>query len=193
MSLHLAKEQPRPPGPAIVPSLGDVFRDHATQVGRWAARLGGPGVDVDDIVQEVFLIVSRQLAGFRAEAKLTTWLFSITDRVVRNHRRWLAVRRIVVHLTPGHSEHPATDQPDPLAMFERQASAVAAYRVLDRLPDKYRRVLILSELEDLCAPEIAELLSTRLETVRVWLHRARRMLIERVRELERAEEERLFK
>jgi RNA polymerase sigma-70 factor (ECF subfamily) len=165
---------------APLPPLAEVYRRHATDVARWAARLGGPLIDVDDVVQEVFIVVNRQLPHFRGEAKVTTWLFRITDRVVRNHRRWRAVRRIVTRLTARHNERLISGDADPLEALERHAAAREAYLVLDQLPEKYRRVLILSELESLPADEIARLLGAPIATVRVWLHRARRMFLDRV-------------
>src|SRR2546423_1814126 len=72
---------------ATLPPLAEVYRRHAADVARWAARLGGPLIDVDDVVQEVFVVVNRKLPHFRGDAKVTTWLFRITDHVVRNHRR----------------------------------------------------------------------------------------------------------
>jgi RNA polymerase sigma-70 factor (ECF subfamily) len=166
------------------PALAELYRRHASDVGRWAARLGGPRIDVDDVVQEVFIVVSRRLAAFRGEARITTWLFRITDRVVRNHRRWWAVRRIVTRLTDRHRDQLRARDDDPLEALERRAAAGQAYRVLDRLPEKCRRVLILSELEELPPEEIARLLDARIETVRVWLHRARRMFLQKIQELD---------
>jgi RNA polymerase sigma-70 factor (ECF subfamily) len=182
VSVVLSSQEAATTPRALPLTLADVYRQHAADVGRWAARLGGPRLDVDDIVQEVFLVVHRQLPGFRHEAKLGTWLFRITDRVVRNHRRWLAVRRLVTTLTFRQSEELPSGDADAHETLERHASARAAYRVLDRLPDRYRRVLILAELEELPAEEIARLLEARIETVRVWLHRARRMLAEQIRD-----------
>src|SRR3954452_10949688 len=95
-------------------TVAGVYRTHATQVARWAARLGGPRIDVDDVVQEVFAVVSRKLDGFRGEAKLETWLFRITDRIVRNHRRRWAVRRILVGWSDDVAETAASDVPTPL-------------------------------------------------------------------------------
>jgi len=164
-----------------VPLLSEIYRRHAADVGRWAARLGGPSIDVDDVVQEVFVVVNRQLPRFRGDAKLTTWLFRITDRVVRNHRRWRAVRRVMIQLTPRHGERVASRDATPLEALERHAAARAAYEVLDQVPDKYRRILILAELEELPGEEIAQLLDVPIATVRVWLHRARRLFLERVR------------
>jgi RNA polymerase sigma-70 factor (ECF subfamily) len=157
-----------------------VYRLHVGDVGRWVARLGGPRLDVDDVVQEVFIIVSRQLSGFRGEARLTTWLFRITERVVSNHRRWWAVRRIFTRLTASHSEVLAAPGVDPLEALERRVAVETAYRVLDQLPEKYRRVLILSELEEMDAEAVANLLGANVNSVRVRLHRARRMFLDRL-------------
>ena len=62
--------------------LGALFRTHGLAVERRAARLGGPSLDVGDMVQEVFLIAHRQLHKFRGESSLATWLFAITEREV---------------------------------------------------------------------------------------------------------------
>jgi len=172
-----------------VPLLAEIYRRHAADVGRWAARLGGPSLDVDDVVQEVFVVVNRQLPRFRGDAKLTTWLFRITDRVVRNHRRWRAVRRVMTHLTPRHGERVASRDATPLEALERHAAARMAYEVLDQVPDKYRRVLILAELEELPGEEIAQLLDVPIATVRVWLHRARRLFLARVQAREAHDDE----
>ncbi len=165
--------------------LAEVYRLHAADIGRWAARLGGPRVDVDDVVQEVFIVINRQLPSFRGDAKLTTWLFRITERVVLNHRRWWSVRRIMTSLTPRHGEILAATDADPLQLLEQRASVDEAYHVIDRLPEKYRRVLVLSELEEMQPEAIATLLEARVETVRVWLHRGRRLFLDRLGDSDR--------
>ena len=192
MSVRSVTDQSTKISPVSRPALEEVYLKHAADVGRWAARLGGPDIDVDDVVQEVFVIASRQLEAFRGDAKISTWLFCITDRLVRNQRRWWRVRRILTSLTPRHGDTFATREPDPLQELEKRAATEAAYRAIDCLPDKYRRVFILSELEEMSAEQIAQLLDARVETVRVWLHRARKKLLERLNDLEadeaRAEE-----
>ena len=68
-------------------SFQEAYRDHAQTVARWARQLGGSDIDVEDVVQDVFLVVSRRLAGFRGEARFSSWLFEITRKTVANHRR----------------------------------------------------------------------------------------------------------
>jgi RNA polymerase sigma factor (sigma-70 family) len=176
---------PRPATLSSPPALAEVYRLHAADIGRWAGRLGGPRVDVDDVVQEVFIVINRQLLNFRGDAKLTTWLFRITERVVLNHRRWWAVRRIMTSLTSRHGETLAATNTDPLQLLEQRASVDEAYHVIDRLPEKYRRVLVLSELEEMPPEAIATLLEVRVETVRVRLHRARRLFLDKVGDSDR--------
>src|SRR5213075_3193808 len=76
----LAVTRPEPtPQPAKNDDAVDfdtIYRLHGRAIARWIVRLGGPAVVVEDLLQEVFLAVSRQLPGFRGDAKLTTWLFS---------------------------------------------------------------------------------------------------------------------
>jgi RNA polymerase sigma-70 factor (ECF subfamily) len=70
--------------------VASLYRAQAPRVARWAAHLGGPGIEVDDIVQEVFLVVRRRLPDFRGETgKITTWLFRVTRATVaaREKRR----------------------------------------------------------------------------------------------------------
>jgi len=168
----------------VVPALAEIYRRHAADVARWAGRLGGPRVDADDIVQEVFIIAGRKLESFRGDAKLATWLFRITDRVVRNHRRWWRVRRVLTPFTDQHGEQLASADIDPLETLERRTAATRAFQVLDRLPEKQRRMLVMQELEEMPAEEIAELLDARIETVRVWLHRARRSFLKALKKVE---------
>lgn len=150
-----------------------VYQAHAQTVARWAARLGGPGVDAEDITQEVFLVADRRLREFRGESQLATWLFSVTAKIVANDRRRRRLRRWWLRLTPnaGHDRAAATDTP--LEQLERRERRRQFYEALDGLGERQRRVLVLFELEGLSIAEIAALTGLRAGNVRVLLHRAR--------------------
>jgi RNA polymerase sigma-70 factor (ECF subfamily) len=157
-------------------SFDEAYRAHAQDAARWARNLGGTSVDVEDVVQEVFLVVSRRLDSFRGDARFSTWLFEITRKVVANHRRrhrWRFWRT-------GEDEKLAklpSPVRDPLAELERQQAAALFYRTLDNLPEKYRTVLVLFEVEGLSTHDIAELCHLRWPTVKVQLHRARELFL----------------
>jgi RNA polymerase sigma-70 factor, ECF subfamily len=172
---------------AAVPDLDAVYRAHASTVARWASRLAGPSADIEDLVHEIFLVVGRRLPEFRGHAKLTTWLYRITERVALDGRRRDRFRRWFARARSVEIEHVfSPSQPTPLDALERRQSAEAVYRILDRLPEKYRSVLILFELEEMSGEEIAVLTGLREATVWVHLHRARaRFLSEMKRALGR--------
>jgi RNA polymerase sigma-70 factor (ECF subfamily) len=164
---------PRDPVPRSSDKLDSaaLFAAHADQVAGWAARLGGPMIDVEDVVQEVFVTVHRRLDRFRGEASVTTWLYGITMNVVHHQRRKARRRRWF----GGHSEpvEPVASQPTPLEEVERRRRARAVYRVLDEMREVNRTVLVLSEMEGLTGDRIAELTGMKVGTVWVRLHRAR--------------------
>jgi RNA polymerase sigma-70 factor (ECF subfamily) len=152
---------------------GALYRMHVHQVGRWAARLGGPALDLEDTVHEVFAVAYARLASFRGDSTLATWLFGITDKVVRHRRRkerWWRWLSGSADETAGHLPAPG---PDPLRAAEQSQTAKSVYRVLDRLADGDRRVLILFELEEMSADEVGELLGIKPANARLRRHRAR--------------------
>jgi RNA polymerase sigma-70 factor (ECF subfamily) len=173
--------------------LETVYRVYGPLVERWVCRLGGPSSDLEDLVQEVFIKVDRLLPGFRGEAKLTTWLYRITENVVGHARRKQRFRRWLI----GSSENVAATlekkpelglfAPSPAEDLEQRETAALVYRVLDGLPDKYRTLLILFELEGLSGEELCELTGLKRSTLWVRLHRAREKFVERMKKLAPAE------
>jgi RNA polymerase sigma-70 factor (ECF subfamily) len=157
--------------------LGQIYRAHGEAVARWARRLLGPGGEVDDVVHEVFLVAQRRLADFRGDARITTWLYAITVRVVQDRRRKERWRRWLpgAGRTGGHralAELPAQG-PGPHEQVESRRAAELVYRILDRLAEKDRSLLILFEIEGLTGEEIAAVTGCSLANVWVKLHRAR--------------------
>ena len=75
---------PEPPG-----DLARIYQEHFDFVWRSARRLGVPDSAVDDVVQEVFIVVHRQLATFEGRSSMKTWLFGILrNLVLRQRRSW---------------------------------------------------------------------------------------------------------
>jgi RNA polymerase sigma-70 factor (ECF subfamily) len=170
---RLPKQGPEPDLPVRAATFDDIYRAHVRTVARWAERMGGPRVDADEVVQEVFLTVSRRYDEFRGDAKLTTWLFRITRRVVANHRRAARRRRLWARLTNRISEVAAWGGPAPSDALEGRQAGDRLQRALDALPERHRIVLVLFELEEMSTDEIARFIDRPPATIRVWLHRAR--------------------
>lgn len=161
-----------------------VYQAHIQTVARWVARLGGPGVDVEDVTQEVFLLVNRRLPEFRGESRLATWLFSITAKIVANDRRRRKIRRWWTRVAPLAVDGAVATADTPLEELERRERRTQFYQALEALNERQRRVLILFELEEMSVAEIARLTGLRPGNVRVLLHRARVAFLARMTECE---------
>jgi RNA polymerase sigma-70 factor, ECF subfamily len=166
-----------------------VYRAHVDRVARWAARLGGPAVDVDDVVQDVFIVVHRKIAGFRGESSLATWLYRITANVVRDRRRRDRWRRFLSGLVPDFADKMTSPGATPIEMVEQREAIERVYRVLDGMNERYRSLIVLFEIEKLTGEQIAELVGVRESTLWVVLHRARAQFGERLARLQRDEKE----
>jgi RNA polymerase sigma-70 factor (ECF subfamily) len=176
-----------PSGPsraASAPTFGTVYAEHAATVARWAARLGGPAADVEDITQEVFVIVNRRLAEFRGDARLTTWLFGITAKVAANERRRRKLRQWWLRLVPGAGDDAPAPADGALEQLEKRERRALFYQALDRLSERHRHALVLFELEELSVDDVAAHLELRPGTVRVLLHRARAAFLKSMVECE---------
>lgn len=154
---------------AVAPEFEEVYRLHHAFVWRCVRRMGVPDGEVDDIVQEVFVVVHRQLGEFAGASKITTWLFGIAFRVLSHHRRHAQARvRREQQVEPGR---PPTE-PD------RRLSRAQAVNILDDLLDgideDQRSVFVMAEVAKMSAPEIAELTGAKLNTVYSRLRLARR-------------------
>ena len=178
-----ARQQPEAP-PASPPTIASLYRTHAAQVEGWVTRLGGPGIDAEDVVQEVFLIVQRRLGEWRNEAKLTTWLYRITEHVVHRQRRKQRLGRWLRGLAGDFADQIPTERLTPVDELERKQAARTVYAALESVERKQRAVLVLFEIDGMSGEEIAALTGTKLATVWVHLHRARMRFLKRLRELD---------
>ncbi|MEN9581856.1 MAG: hypothetical protein RJA70_4865, partial [Pseudomonadota bacterium] len=149
-ALHAPDSNDEPKGEL---TLASVYRDHVRHVSRWAARLGGPGLDRDDITHDVFLVVQRKLHEFRGETRLRVWLYRITLHVAQAHRR-KSLTRQRLELVYEQSQ-PVGTQESPAATLERARRRRQLYATLDQLREEYRTVLILFEIEGFSGEEIA--------------------------------------
>jgi RNA polymerase sigma-70 factor (ECF subfamily) len=150
---------------------------HQNLVVGTAARMVGTA-EAEDLAQKVFLNVWKAAPRWRPHARVTTWILTITRRLVFNESRRRGRARIVPQATLPENEE--TDFPDP-AFGPREAlirselhSAIA--NALLTLPEKERLALVLREYEGLPYEEIAEVLGTSLSAVKSLLFRGRSSL-----------------
>lgn len=164
--------------------IHDEFRP---KIRSYLARLVGE-YEAEDLTQDVFIKVSRALQTFRGEAQLSTWIYRIATNAALDKLRDPSFKRAV------HNE--STDCPDAdeinaedkniwtgegtlsteQRLFRRERfECYCDY--IETLPLNYRTIMVLSELEELAANEIADLLGLSLDVVKIRLHRGRKKLL----------------
>src|SRR5258706_7468948 len=152
--------------------LDRLYRQHGETVSRWVQRLWGSG-DVEDILHEVFMVVQRRLPEFRGESSITTWLYSITVRVVSHRRAKERWRRVLFARAEPELRVERGPVETRLAGALRGQAAAIVYSVLDALSERDRALLIMFEIEGMPVASIGEVLAMSEENVCVSLHRAR--------------------
>jgi RNA polymerase sigma-70 factor (ECF subfamily) len=166
-------------GPSGPFDLEDVYRNHAGDVARWAGRLAGPGFDREDIVHEVFMVAQRRFPTFRHAGNIKVWLYRTTAFIVQKRRRSERWRHWLGSSSYDLADRVPSTGPTPLEELERCRRDQRLYRTLDQLPEKYRTVLILFDLDGLSGEEVVALTGRKVSTLRVWLFRAREMFLDR--------------
>jgi RNA polymerase sigma-70 factor, ECF subfamily len=150
-----------------------LFKEYAAFVWRVLRRLGVPDADVEDVCQEVFVAVHRQLPQFEGRSKPSTWIYAIAMRRAASYRR-TAMRKREQPLEQVELERePAPSAADELQRVELRA---ALDRLLDRLDEDKRAVFVLYEIEELDMREVAEIVGCPLQTAYSRLYAARERL-----------------
>ena len=138
--------------------------------------------DAEDVAQETFIRGFRHLASFRAEAKFSTWLISITLNEARSRLRRQSVVRMESIDEPPDKEKGISPallrdwREIPSETVEREEIRQLIQQAVENLPDIYREVFLLRDVEELNINETAEALNISIPSVKVRLHRARMML-----------------
>ncbi len=146
-------------------AINDLLLHCQPDLQRFARKVCATPEDVEDAVQETLWVVARKIDTLRAASAFTSWLF----RVVKHHcfrllreEQW----QLVVTVPDDWCDQTARVESESVSMHE-VATAIA------NLPALYREVLILRDVENLTAPEVAARLDITVDAVKSRLHRAR--------------------
>lgn len=132
---------------------------------------------VDDIAQEVFITVYRNLKNFRFESQFTTWLYRITINKCKDYLRKKNIRKIFLPLQEEEPVFENINEDSDIKQIVRDAVAA--------LPDKLRIPIVLKDLEGFSYQEIAESMQCEIGTVKSRIFRGREALKKILRPLEK--------
>ena len=167
----------------------EIYSAFHPKILRYLARMVGEQ-DAEDLTQDVFVKAYRGLENFRGESQLSTWLYRIATNAAMDKLRSSSFQRIA-QLRPSDDsiEGDQAGGVDRAVLVKEEKHLVEKQLIreemndcirgyVEKLPETYRAVLVLSEYEGLKNNEIAEILGVTLDTVKIRLHRARAKLKE---------------
>ncbi len=141
--------------------------------------------EVMDITQDIFMMAFESLESFRGDAKFSTWLFSITANYCKNYRKKMNRMR-TVSIEKSEEESGEFQIADERENTEKAVIDKESLRIVKEelytLPEDYREILILRDIEGMPYNEIAGILGISLSNVKVRIHRGREQLKERLQE-----------
>lgn len=154
-------------------ALEELLAGVAPAVERFGRRMCGNPHDADDVLQDTLLSIATHLGEFEGRSSLLSWVFTLTRNACARRRRGLKNR-------PPVSDDHAPEARDPAATPEERAAdrelSHVLGRALDALPDGYREVILLRDVEGLAAPDAAAVLGISVDALKSRLHRARESL-----------------
>ncbi|MBE5780201.1 MAG: RNA polymerase sigma factor [Clostridiales bacterium] len=139
--------------------------------------------DALDVCQEALLKIYRSLGRFRFQSAFFSWVYRIAINACLDHlRKTKGKRQWEETIYQPRHEGLVAPEPDPFTAALKQDDAARVRRALDQLTEEHRAVLILLEYEGLSYEEIAKVLKISTGTVKSRIHRARRALMDFLRE-----------
>lgn len=168
------------------PRLRALFAEHAPFVCRSLRRLGVAEADLDDMLQEVFLVVHQRLADYEERERTRSWLYSICKRVALAQRRKLSRRRENVTCELPDGQTAATQ----LQSVEDLEALRLGQRLLALLSHEQREVFVLYEVEEMSMLEVAAALGCPLQTAYSRLYKAKKLILAAVEQARGAGESR---
>jgi RNA polymerase sigma-70 factor (ECF subfamily) len=164
-------------------AYADFVRNHMPRFLAVARRLLGNDEDARDAVQDAFLSALKGLGSFSEGSRLSTWLHRIVVNVClmkirsRKSKKETSIEHLLPTFLPdGHSREPAAPWNLPSEEQERRETRVLVRAMIDHLPEGYRTVLLLRDIEELSGEEVARSMDMTEGAVKVRLHRARQAL-----------------
>jgi RNA polymerase sigma-70 factor (ECF subfamily) len=158
-----------------------LVRGHGGRLLSVARRLLGSNEDAEDAVQETFIKAFKAIHTFEERSQLHTWLHRIvvTTSLMKLRERRRRPQASIDELLPsfttdGHQTTECGEWSD--ALLERKETASIVRQAIEMLPEQYRAVLVLRDIEERDTAETAAILGASATVVKVRLHRARQAL-----------------
>ncbi|MBP9838671.1 MAG: sigma-70 family RNA polymerase sigma factor [Proteobacteria bacterium] len=168
-------------------SYMELITRYETKVHNLAMRLTKNPEDAEEVLQDVFLTVYRKIESFEGKAKFSSWLYRITVNAafMKLRKRKQDQSISLDDMTP-HAQNKALYEKNTYAIYSDSMAINNEVRemlegAIHKLPDEYRAVFILRDIDGLSNKEVSEILTLSIPAVKSRLHRSRLMLRKKLR------------
>lgn len=169
-------------------AFDELVRRYKDRIFNVVFRFLGNREDALDVTQEAFVRAYRGIREFKGAAKVYTWLYSIAANLARNHLRDTSRKGrgkgVSLDDAPQAVHEAVAARQDPSSLLADREMDGLLQKCLEEVPDHYRLAFVLRTFEDLSYEEIANIMGCPVGTVKSRLNQARRMLLDRLKELE---------
>lgn len=165
-------------GGAIVPEFAALYRQYFSFVWGCTRRLGVSDLEIDDVVQEIFIVIHGRLDTLERAESLRSWIYGIVRRTVSTYRRARRAKDASTAALRTEPDVQDPERPSPQELTEQSDQVRLLWTLLEKLDPPKREVFVLAELDEMTVPEIASALDVPVNTVYSRLRAARRELEE---------------
>jgi len=161
-------------------SFENIYTSYEKPLYNFVLRMVKDTQTAEDLIQEVFIKIHQNLKDFRGNSSLSTWIYKIATNTYLDYFRSSDYKKNTMSEYLDESENEKWDHVDYDKILSIDEQAIKSemntciQRFLNDLPEDYRSVIVLHDLQDLKNREIADILNCSLDTVKIRLHRARK-------------------
>ncbi|MGC4068628.1 MAG: sigma-70 family RNA polymerase sigma factor [Polyangiaceae bacterium] len=179
----LEEPDTEPPQMIPVPDLAELYGQNVRYVWRCLRSLGVRDRELEDAIQDLFMVVQKKLPDFDGRVSARTWLYAIAIRIARRYKERHG--RAAARFCP-EEEHAETlaSPHNTEAEFVYNERLACAREALNALDDDKREVFVLAQIEQMSAKEIGEITGVPMNTVYSRLRAAKAAFSEAIQRLE---------
>ena len=163
-------------------SFENMYTAYEKPLYNFVLRMVKDAQSAEDLIQDIFIKIYQKLKSFRGEASVSTWVYKIATNAYLDYIRSSNYKKNSLSDYIDENENHKWDQGDSEKVLSIDEQAIKSemntciQQFLNDLPEDYRAVIVLHDLQDLKNKEIADVLNCSLDTVKIRLHRARKKL-----------------
>lgn len=169
----------------------ELIQRYAGKAYSLAQRLTRNAEDAEEVLQDVFVTVYRKLSKFEGKSTFSSWLYRVTVNAAfmklrkRKNHSTMSVEDVLPNILHGALARTAPNTGEGDKVTEQHELSAALEDAIGRLPEEYRPVFILRDVDGLSSREVGKILNISVPAVKSRLHRSRMMLRRRLNKLYR--------